>query len=249
MLPIENMKHDANDSVVQEEVVEDQIEDQIEAQEVEDQDQDQVEDQEVEDQDQDQEVEDQDQLEDQDQVEAQEVEAQEVEDQEVEDQDQIEAQEEVQTATIKPPVPRTKIIKGLTPNHTHTKHSKSMDQLDTFLENKKEAPESLAWCKLNKTAKAQKLEEYVDRYVEAHSKEDISRASLTTFLKECLEKKKLARVKDVIYDKTTGLIQNIPGLTYVKSRFTLKNLDTKHVSTLKSLPPKRTTTLGKKPSI
>ena len=61
-----------------------------------------------------------------------------------------------------------------------------------------------------------------------------------TFLKDCLDKKKLQRVKDVIYDKTTGMVKEIPALHYVKSskHFTLKNID-KRVSTLKSLAPKK----------
>jgi hypothetical protein len=50
----------------------------------------------------------------------------------------------------------------------------------------------------------------------------------------------LQRVKDVIYDKTTGQIKEIPALSYTKTNkhFTLKNLE-KRVSTLKSLAPKK----------
>jgi hypothetical protein len=67
---------------------------------------------------------------------------------------------------------------------------------------------------------------------------------LVVFLKECLDKKRLQRVKDVDYDKITGELKDIPALAYNKSakHFTLKNLD-KRVSTLKSLPPKKVTTM------
>ena len=60
-------------------------------------------------------------------------------------------------------------------------------------------------------------------------------------MKDCLDRKKLQRVKDVIYYKTLGEIKEIPALSYNKSNnhFTLKNLDAKRVSTLKSLPPKK----------
>ena len=63
---------------------------------------------------------------------------------------------------------------------------------------------------------------------------------LITFLKECIDRKKLQRVKDVLYDKENGIIKEIPALCYVKSNkhFTLKNID-KRVSTLKSLAPKK----------
>ena len=64
---------------------------------------------------------------------------------------------------------------------------------------------------------------------------------LVKFLKDCLDRKKLQRVKDVIYDKTLGEIKDIPALSYNKSNnhFTLKNMDAKRVSTLKSLPQKK----------
>ena len=63
---------------------------------------------------------------------------------------------------------------------------------------------------------------------------------MTIFLKDSLDKKKLSRVKDVIYDKITGIVKEIPALIYTKSNkhFTLKNID-KRVSTLKSLAPKK----------
>ena len=63
---------------------------------------------------------------------------------------------------------------------------------------------------------------------------------MLSFLKDCIDRKKLQRVKDVIYDKEIGTIKEIPSLCYVKSNkhFTLKNLD-KRVSTLKSLAPKK----------
>ena len=63
-------------------------------------------------------------------------------------------------------------------------------------------------------------------------------------MKDCLDKKKIYRVKDVLYDKETGLIKEIPALTFIKStkHFTLKNLD-KRVTTQKSLPPKKSGTI------
>ena len=56
------------------------------------------------------------------------------------------------------------------------------------------------------------------------------------YLKECINKKRLQRVKDVLYDKEEGIILSIPNLIYNKSRqrYTLKRSD-KRMSTLKSL--------------
>jgi hypothetical protein len=63
---------------------------------------------------------------------------------------------------------------------------------------------------------------------------------LIQFLKDCLDRKKLQRIKDVVYDKENGVIKSIPALTYIKTtkHFTLKNIE-KRVSTVKSLPPKK----------
>ena len=67
---------------------------------------------------------------------------------------------------------------------------------------------------------------------------------MLSFLKDSLDRKRLSRVKDVIYDKTTGLIKEIPALHFNKAsnHFTLKNTDKQRTSTLKSLPPKKTKT-------
>ena len=96
------------------------------------------------------------------------------------------------------------------------------------------------WCKLNKTVKTKKLLEYVEKYKTDKCLDDEEEKLLTIFLKDCLDRKKLLRVKDVIYDKTNGSIKEIPALAYTKinKHFTLKNMD-KRVSTVKSLAPKK----------
>jgi hypothetical protein len=65
-------------------------------------------------------------------------------------------------------------------------------------------------------------------------------AKLTNFLKDCLDRKKLQRVKDVTYDKVNGEVKDIPALHHNKqsNHFTLKNTD-KHISTTRSLAPKK----------
>lgn len=122
-----------------------------------------------------------------------------------------------------------------------TKHT-----LNSILD-RKEDIQNEPWCKLNKTNKLTKLEKFVEEY---KSKYDINKEEeelLVAFLKDCLDKKKLQRIKDVTYDKASGIIKDIPGLLYIKSKkhFTLKNND-KRVSTLKSLGPKKTKTNSSK---
>jgi hypothetical protein len=63
---------------------------------------------------------------------------------------------------------------------------------------------------------------------------------LITFFKDCLERKKLQKVKDVIYDRNSGNIKSIPSLFYTKNtkHFTLKNVEKKNSSTIKNLVTK-----------
>jgi len=122
-----------------------------------------------------------------------------------------------------------------------TKSSNDLSNLDKFLETEKNNNINEPWCKLNKTIKTKKLIDFVEIYSKEKNLSADESKALLAFLKDCLDKKKLARVKDVVYDKDTGTVKEIPALTYVKTtkHFTLKNID-KRVSTLKSLAPKKT---------
>jgi len=121
-----------------------------------------------------------------------------------------------------------------------TKSSENLSNLDKFLEEEKSVNQNEPWCKLNKTIKTKKLIDFVETYKETAELNEEEEALLITFFKDSLERKKLQRVKDVVYDKVNGQIKEIPALTYIKAikHFTLKNMD-KRVSTLKSLAPKK----------
>lgn len=121
-----------------------------------------------------------------------------------------------------------------------TKSSNNISNLEKFLEDEKNKNKNEPWCKLNKTIKSKKLIEYADIYKKENNMDDSELELLVSFFKDSLDRNKLQRVKDVVYDKTTGIIKSIPALHYLKpsKHFTLKNMD-KRVSTLKSLAPKR----------
>jgi len=123
---------------------------------------------------------------------------------------------------------------------TQTKSSQNLNNLDKFLEDEKNSNENEPWCKLNKTIKIKKLVEYVEVYKSENNLNEEESEILIKFFRDCLDRKKLQRIKDVIYDKENGVIKNIPALTYIKTNkhFTLKNIE-KRVSTVKSLPPKK----------
>jgi hypothetical protein len=117
--------------------------------------------------------------------------------------------------------------------------------LEKFLEENKQNNQNEPWSKLDKTIKTKKLLSFAEKYTKDKNFTEDEEKLLIAFLKDCLDRKKLQRVKDVEYDKTTGEIKDVPALSYNKStkHFTLKNLD-KRVSTLKSLPPKKGVTRG-----
>ncbi len=121
-----------------------------------------------------------------------------------------------------------------------TKSSHDLSNLDKFLENEKNNNINEPWCKLNKTLKTKKILDYIEIYKLENKLSEEETNLLTNFLKDCLDRKKLQRVKDVIYDKESGTIKQIPALCYIKTNkhFTLKNID-KRISTLKSLAPKK----------
>jgi hypothetical protein len=121
-----------------------------------------------------------------------------------------------------------------------TKSENDLSNLDKFLESEKNNNVNEPWCKLNKTIKTKKIFEFIEKYKSEKNLDQEEEKLLTAFLKDCLDRKKLQRVKDVVYDKTNGIIKEIPALAYTKANkhFTLKNID-KRVSTLKSLAPKK----------
>jgi hypothetical protein len=112
--------------------------------------------------------------------------------------------------------------------------------IDDILEKEKNSNKGEPWNKLDKSAKVMKLKEFSMQ----HGKEqgqvltDNEISALYQFLLVNLEQKKLARAKDVIYDKVTGTITSIPCLLFnaTLKKFTLKRCE-KRQSTLKSLAP------------
>ena len=116
----------------------------------------------------------------------------------------------------------------------------SMNKIDEMLETEKKSMNSEPWNKLDKRLKIQKLHAYAEKYGKENGLPMKEVKGLKTFFSTCLTKDKLAKVKDVDYNKETGIIHNIGGLAFNLSTrtFTIRNLD-KKVSTLKSLTPKK----------
>ena len=115
--------------------------------------------------------------------------------------------------------------------------------IDNLLEKEKQHNKTETWNKLDKTVKIQKLHVFAEKYGKENNMSVKDMKSLKAFFIDCLEKNKLQKTKDVNYDKEKREIVSIPSLFFniANRNFTLKILDAKRVSTLKSLTPKRST--------
>jgi hypothetical protein len=117
----------------------------------------------------------------------------------------------------------------------------NISTIDQILEKEKQHNKSEQWTKLDKTVKMQKLHQFAEKYGKEYSLSVKDVKQLKTFFTECLGKNKLNKTKDVIYDKEKRDINSIPSLHFniATKNYTLKIMDAKRVSTLKSLTPKK----------
>ena len=119
--------------------------------------------------------------------------------------------------------------------------------VDSLLEKEKQYNKTETWNKIDKTVKIQKLHSFAERYGRDQGLPVKEIKNLKVFFVDCLDKSKLQKTKDVIYNKDTREITSIPALHFNtdKHHFTLRIIDAKRVSTLKSLTPKRLTERNK----
>ena len=136
---------------------------------------------------------------------------------------------------------KTTILGGLSWPENKNK-TNNMQNLEKFLENEKITNSSETWNKLDKTAKIKKLLIFSEKYKDENGLSEEEYNKLVAFLKDCLDRKKLQRVKDIKYDLSTGEVKEIPALAFNKTNnhFTLKNID-KKISTVRGLKKKQGT--------
>lgn len=121
-----------------------------------------------------------------------------------------------------------------------------LTDMESILEMEKTQNKLESWNKLDRTIKRQKLHAFAESYGirESFSVRDVKK--LKTFFSDCLDKGKLSKTKDVVYNKDKQEIDDIPSLLYnsTSGNFTIRNNDAKYISTLKSMTPKRSVSLG-----
>jgi len=118
--------------------------------------------------------------------------------------------------------------------------SECSGEIENFLLKEQEINKKKTWGKLSKANKLKKLIKYSKVYGEKNNLTEDLIKKLQGYFVEELGKKKLQKVKDVIYDIEKGEIKNIPKLVFLKERkkFTIKR--DKKTSTLRCLAPKKT---------
>ena len=109
----------------------------------------------------------------------------------------------------------------------------NISAVSDFLSKEQIRDKNLPWSKLEKATKLKKLAAFSKTFPSKYN------PALKKYLFQCLERKKLQRAKDVVFDISEGKIKSINGLIFnkVKGRYTLKRAG--KVSTLKCLAPKR----------
>lgn len=116
--------------------------------------------------------------------------------------------------------------------------SECSEKIETFLKKEKEIHKNRTWSKLSKASKLKKLSSYAHIYSKKHklNKEDSNK--LQNYLLEALDRRKLQKMKDVLYDIDEGIIIDIPKLIFLKDKrkFTIKR--DKKSNTLQNLAPK-----------
>ena len=128
---------------------------------------------------------------------------------------------------------------------TNRKNTTSLSNLEAMLETERIENDNENWSKLSKTIKIKKLLIYAEKYKNENNLSEEDYEKLILFFKDCLDKKKLQRVKDVDYNRETGEIMNISALIHNKTsnHFTLKNVN-KKVLTHKCLQKKKSVEQG-----
>ena len=90
----------------------------------------------------------------------------------------------------------------------------NLSNLDLFLADEKKSISNEPWTKLDKTTKLLKFNDFIDEYIEQHKYSQDDKTSLFNFLSTNLDRKRLLKTKEVLYNKEIGKIISIPSLSF-----------------------------------
>lgn len=129
---------------------------------------------------------------------------------------------------------KTMLLNGKTSNLSSIPNT-DVSLIDKCLENEMNITKNLSWTKLDRGDKLKKLKEYSTNYITKNGL-NIEIDILYQYLVTSLDRNRLQKIKEVTYDKKTGIIESIPNLVFNSktNKFTLKRNE-KRTSTLSSL--------------
>jgi hypothetical protein len=135
---------------------------------------------------------------------------------------------------------KSMILSNNSYNNLSPREINDVNNINDFLEKEKQQHTGEHWSKLDKTIKMQKIRIFVEQYSKDNSLTAKDSKNLITFLTTSLDQKKLSKTKDVVYDKSTGLIKSIPCLLFNigQRKFTLKRTE-KRQTTMRVVGAKR----------
>tara|TARA_B000000557_G_C20593662_1_gene366658 strand:- start:111 stop:542 length:432 start_codon:yes stop_codon:yes gene_type:complete len=110
--------------------------------------------------------------------------------------------------------------------------------INDILENEMKANKHKPWNKLAKNVKIKLLKDFSETYCDEKKYNETIKKNLINYLLKCLERKKLTKVKEIIYDSSSNNIKSIPMLTFdnIKNKFTLRSQSEKKKNTIKNKP-------------
>ena len=115
----------------------------------------------------------------------------------------------------------------------------NINNIELFLTNEKKQNKNKPWNKIGKTKKIKIINEFIKTHSKINKYNKLKSLALKNFLFNCIDRKKLQKIKDVTYNKEKEIIIDIPNLNYNENttKFFIKKSD-KKMSTLKHLAPK-----------
>ena len=115
----------------------------------------------------------------------------------------------------------------------------NIHNIELFLTKEKNQNKNKPWNKIGKTKKIKIINNFIKSYIKKQKLDKGKASSLKVFLLNCIERKKLQKIKDVNYNKEKEVINDIPNLKYNEKtkKFFIKKSE-KKMSTLKHLAPK-----------
>lgn len=112
----------------------------------------------------------------------------------------------------------------------------NITSIDELLATQQKQNDNEQWNKLERSTKLKKLYYYAETYGSKQSMDPKDIKALKMFFTSSLNKGRLLKNKEVVYNTDKCVVESIPGLQYNTNtkNFTIRNIETKHDSTVKS---------------